>query len=133
MLGAATITSPLGAFDQHVIQRLRSHSFVASVLELFGIKTGYGVLFFVAAVGVAFVVTAITTRLPLGVPREVLRGLATAGAFAVLATQLPGLLQEGASAADLVLAAAIAVGAVAAVLAVRRIPAQGRMDPERAY
>src|SRR5205807_966462 len=39
MLGAATITSPLGAFDQHVIHRLRAHSFVASVLELFGIKT----------------------------------------------------------------------------------------------
>jgi len=133
MLGAATITSPLGAFDQHVIQRLRSHSFVASVLELFGIKTGYGVLFFVAAVGVAFLATAITARLPLGVPRELLRGLATAGAFAVLATQLPDLLRDGASAADLVLAAAIAVGAVAAVLAVRRIPAQGRMDAERAY
>jgi hypothetical protein len=133
MLGAATITSPLGAFDQHVIQRLRAHSFVASVLELFGVHTGYGVLMFVAAVGAAMLVAALQSRLPVFGRRELLRGIAAGAAYALLATQLPDLLQEGADAGDLLLAVAIAVVAVAGVLAVRRIPAQGRMDPERAY
>jgi hypothetical protein len=133
MLGAATITSPLGAFDQHVIQRLRAHSFVASVLELFGVHTGYGVLMFVAAVGAAVVVAAVQSRLPVFGRRELLRGIAAGAAYALLATQLPDLLQEGADAGDLLLAAAIAVVAVVGVLVVRRIPAQGRMDPERAY
>lgn len=133
MLGAATITSPLGAFDQHVIQRLRAHSFVASVLELFGVHTGYGVLMFVVAVGAAMLVAALQSRLPVFGRRELLRGIAAGAAYALLATQLPDLLQEGAGAGDLLLAAAIALVAVAGVLAVRRIPAQGRMDPERAY
>jgi hypothetical protein len=133
MLGAATITSPLGAFDQHVIQRLRAHSFVASVLELFGVHTGYGVLMFVAAVGAAMLVAALQSRLPVFGRRELLRGIAAGAAYALLATQLPDLLQEGADAGDLLLAVAIAVVAVAGVLAVRRIPTQGRMDPERAY
>jgi hypothetical protein len=133
MLGAATITSPLGAFDQHVIQRLRAHSFVASVLELFGVHTGYGVVMFVVAVGAALLVAALQSKLPVFGRRELVRAIAAGAAYALLATQLPDLLQEGADAGDLLLAAAIAVAAVAGVLAVRRIPAQGRMDAERAY
>src|SRR5207247_4764712 len=80
MLSAATITSPLGALDQHVIQRLRSHSFVGSALELLGITTGHGVLVFLAATATALLVAAAAARLPLLSPGELLHGAVTAAA-----------------------------------------------------
>ena len=61
-LAAATITSPLAAFDSQVIHRLRTGGFVRSVLEFVGIGGGAAdlpfllALAFVAAVGVAAVV-----------------------------------------------------------------------------
>ena len=127
MLSAATITSPLGALDQHVIQRLRSHSFVSSALELVGIVSGYGVLVFLAATAAALIVAAAAIRLPLLSPEELLHGAVTAAAFAVVATQLPGRLQTASRAQDLFVPAAIAVGCLAAVVIVRRIPPIGRM------
>jgi hypothetical protein len=125
MLASATITGPLGALDQHVIQRLRSHSFVGSALELVGIVSGYGVLVFLAATAAALIIAAAALRPSLFTRRELLRGTVTAAAFAVLATQLPGRLQTPGSRALLV-SAAIAVGCVAAVVAAHRIPPLGR-------
>ena len=61
-LAAATITSPLAAFDSQVIHRLRTGGFVRSVLEFVGIGGGAAdlpfllALAFVAAVGFAAVV-----------------------------------------------------------------------------
>jgi hypothetical protein len=130
MLSSATITSPLGALDQHVIQRLRAHSFVGSALELVGIVNGYGVLVFLAAVATALIIAAAVMRRSLLVPREVLRGVATAAAFAVVATQLPGRLQTAAGARGLLVPASIAAGCLGAVFVVRRF---GRMAGKRAY
>lgn len=125
MLASATITSPLGALDQHVIQRLRSHSFVGSALELVGIVNGYGVLVFLAATAAALIIAAAALRPALFTPQEMLRGVVTAAAFAIVATQLPGQLQTPGAGGPLV-SAAIVVACVAAVVAAHRIPPLGR-------
>ncbi len=126
MLAAATVTSPLGSLDQHVIQRLRSHSFVGSALELVGIVNGYGVLVFLAATATALIVAAAAARLPLLVPRELVRAVVTAAAFAVAATQLPGRLQTSSATSGLLVSAAIAAGCIAVVVAVHLLPTLGR-------
>ena len=136
MLGAATITSPLGAFDQHVIQRLRDHSVVDTALELVGWRSGYAVVFFVAAVLLAIAAAARSGRIALA-PRELLAGAVTAVAFAVVATQIPRLVAEPAPAGELAAAVALAAGAVAVVIAAHRLisgpgRARGTMEPDRA-
>jgi hypothetical protein len=136
MLGAATITSPLGAFDQHVIQRLRAHSVVDTALELVGFRSGYAVLVFVAAVGLAIGAAARAATLTLAA-RDALPAAVTAAVFAVVATQTPRLLSEPAPMAELAAAAAIVAGGVAAVAAARRLASKpprsrGTMEPDRA-
>lgn len=136
MLGAATITSPLGAFDQHVIQRLRAHSVVRTALELVGIRSGFAVLVFVIAVMFVMVAAARASQLKLS-GRQVGAAAFTAGAFAVVATQVPRLLDPGSPAGELALAALVVVAAVAAIVLARRVvldvrPAAGRMEAERA-
>jgi 4-amino-4-deoxy-L-arabinose transferase-like glycosyltransferase len=132
VLTAATITSPLGAFDQHVIQRLRAHSFVGSALELVGVTSGYPVVAFVAAVALALLAGALAGRLLARVRHELARAAIAAVAFAMLMTQLPDLLAENAPSRDLLFTLLLALAAAAAVLVVHRIPADGRMDAERA-
>jgi 4-amino-4-deoxy-L-arabinose transferase-like glycosyltransferase len=136
MLGAATITSPLGAFDQHVIQRLRSHSVVRTALEFVGIRSGFAVLVFVAAVVVAMFLAARTSELSLS-SRQLGAAVFTAAAFAVVATQVPRLLDTGSPPRELALAVLIVVAAIGAVLLTRRLAldvpsAPGTMEAERA-
>jgi hypothetical protein len=136
MLGAATITSPLGAFDQRVIQRLRAHSVVRTALDLVGIESGFAVGLFVVAVIAAMVLAFRAAGLTL-TARQLAAGLLTGLAFAVVATQVPDLLAEGASAAELAGALLIVAGAVAIVVLGRRVAleppaAAGTIESERA-
>jgi hypothetical protein len=106
-LAAATITSPLAAFDSQVIHRLRTGGFVRSVLEFVGISGGAAdlpfllALAFVAAVGVAAVVPFFR---PPDAPAFV---LALVG-WAVLGSQSRRVLEDNSSVTDVVLIAATA-------------------------
>ncbi len=103
MLVATTVTSPLAAFDQHVIQRLRDHSVVGTALEFVGIKSGFTVLFFGAAVVLALAAAALAIGLTLSA-RELLAALLTGAGFAVVATQVPRLVDDGSSPTELLTA-----------------------------
>jgi 4-amino-4-deoxy-L-arabinose transferase-like glycosyltransferase len=135
MLGAATITSPLAAFDQDVIQRLRSHSVVETVFDLVGLHSGFTVGAFVAAVAFALFAASRAADLAFST-RQVVAAALTAAAFAVVATQVPQLLDRNSSAAELVAALLLVAGAAAAVVAAGRTlsgrsSAAGKMEPRR--
>ena len=119
MLVATTVTSPLAALDQRVIQRLRDHSVVGSVLELVGITSGYSVLVFGLAVAVALAAAARILELaPSG--RDLLGALLTAAAFAAVATQVPRLVDDGSPWGESAAALLLVTAAVAVVVAARR-------------
>lgn len=119
MLGAATITSPLGAFDQHVIQRLRSHSVVETVFDLVGIHSGFTTVLFVLAVALSMAAAARAARLETSW-RHLAIGVLTAAAFAVVATQIPRLLDRGSPAVELAGAVLLVTTAVSVVLVASR-------------
>jgi hypothetical protein len=136
MLVATTVTSPLAALDQHVIQRLRDHSVVGTVLEFVGVESGFTVVLFGAAIVVALAAAARATGLTLS-RRDVIAGLLTAGGFAVVATQVPGLLDAGSPSVELLTAFVLAVGVVAIVVLARRVGLTAarpvRMEAERVH
>jgi hypothetical protein len=119
MLVATTVTSPLAALDQHVIQRLRDHSVVGTALEFVGIESGFTVLLFGLAVALALIATARATSLSLSA-RDLLGVLLTAGGFALVATQVPELVDEGSPTIELVTAFLLVAGVVAGIVAARR-------------
>jgi hypothetical protein len=119
MLVATTVTSPLAALDQHVIQRLRDHSVVGTALEFVGITSGFTVLGFGLAVALALAAAARASRLTLSA-RDVVAGLLTAAGFAVVATQVPELLDEGSSPGELAMAVILVAGVVSLIVLARR-------------
>jgi hypothetical protein len=114
-LAAATITSPLAAFDTQVIHRLTTGGYVRSALDFAGIGGGFAdlpfllALAFAAAVGLAAVWPHVQRR---DVPAFAL----TAVAWAVIGSQSHRLFEGGSSwtiAAALLLVAALAAAALA--------------------
>jgi hypothetical protein len=134
MLVATTVTSPLAALDRHVIQRLRDHSVVGTALEFVGITSGFSVLIFGLAVAVALIAAARVSRLTLS-SREVFAALLTGAGFAIVATQVPRLVDDGSSPVQFLIALVLVAGVVAAIVAARRagLTAAGpvRIEAER--
>lgn len=124
MLVATTVTSPLAALDQHVIQRLRDHSVVGTALDFVGISSGFTVLLFGLAVAVALVAAGLATSLSL-TTRDALAALLTAGGFAVVATQVPALVDEGSPPIELLAAFLLVAGVVAVIVLARRVGLTG--------
>jgi len=134
MLVATTVTSPLAAFDQRVIQRLRDHSVVDTVLEFVGVRSGYTVLAFGLAVAVALVAAALSSGLTLS-RRELPAALLTSVAFAAVATQVPRLVDAESPLAELLTAFLLVAGVVTVIVLARRagltVAGAGRMEPDR--
>jgi hypothetical protein len=128
MLGAATITSPLASLDQRVLQRLRDHSVVGTALEFVGIHSGFAVLIFVAAVVLAVAAAWRASNLALDA-RDLPQIAVVAAAFAVVATQVPRLVDERSSAAELGAAVLLAAAASAVVVSSRRVALSTRSPP----
>jgi hypothetical protein len=120
MLGAATITSPLASLDQRVLQRLRDHSVVGTALDFVGIRSGFAVLIFVAAVLLAVAAAWRASNLTLAA-RELPQIAVVGAAFAVVATQVPRLVDARSSGAELLAAVLLAAAAAAVVLGSRRV------------
>jgi hypothetical protein len=119
-LVAATITSPLAAWDLHVVDRLRTHGFVRSVLDFAGIGGGYADLPFLVAVAFAAAV-AFTAVRPYLERRDLAAFAVSSLAWAVIGSQSHRLVEHGPSwrvDAALLLVTGVAAAALAWVYGV---------------
>jgi hypothetical protein len=94
-MAGATLTSPLGAWDQQVLHRLSTGGYVESVLAFFGVRGGLADAPFVLALAVAAAAALAATPLPQRLAREATAALLAGGGWAVLMTQTPRLLTHG--------------------------------------
>jgi hypothetical protein len=114
-LVAATITSPLAAWDQQVVHRLTTGSYVRSVLDFAGIGGGLADLPFLLAVAFAAAVALGTIR-PYLRRRDLPAFALCAVAWAVIGSQSHRLIERGPSWGvdmGLLLVAGLAAGTVA--------------------
>ena len=108
-LAAATITSPLAAFDSEVVHRLRTGGYVRSVLEFVGIGGGAG-----PPVGAALATIAVVgfvTLKPFLRPRDAPGFVVAFLGWAVIGSQARRVLEDESYVTDVVLAAAAALAA----------------------
>jgi 4-amino-4-deoxy-L-arabinose transferase-like glycosyltransferase len=126
-MAGATLTSPLGAWDQEVLHRLATGGYVDSAAAFLGVHGGVGALPFAAALAVAAGAAALATPRPQRVSREAGAALLAAGGWVVLMTQTPRLLSDGAGGQLVVVAVALATAA--AVTAAYRASFAVRVSP----
>lgn len=127
-MAGATLTSPLGAWDQQVLHRLTTGGYVESAAAFVGIDGGIADAPFVVALAVAALAAVAVTPPPERWPREVVAALLAAGGWALLMTQTPRWLTHGARGELLVVAvvcctAMLVVGAYRARTPVALLPA----------
>jgi hypothetical protein len=95
-LAAATLTSPLAAWDLHVVDRLRTGGYVRSVLDFDGIGGGLADLPFLVALACAAAVALAAVR-PYLERRDLPAFALSAAAWAVIGSQSHRLLEHGPS------------------------------------
>jgi hypothetical protein len=118
-LAAATITSPLAAFDSQVVHRLRTGGYVRSVLDFVGIGGGAADLPFLLAVAFVAAVGVTALRPSLRRPDAPAFVVALVG-WAVIGSQSRRVLEDNSYATDAVLLAAAAALIVSIVWVYRR-------------
>ena len=111
---------PAWAFDQHVIQRLRSHSVVHTAFDLVGLHERLHGALFVIAVALSMGAAARAAGVEVSW-RPLTVGMLTGAAFAVVATQIPRLLDRGSPAVEFAGAVLVVATAVAVVLIASRM------------
>jgi hypothetical protein len=132
-MAGATVTSPLGAWDQQVLHRLTTGGYVDSAAAFLGVHGGVGAVPFLAALAVAAGAAVLATPRPRLVAREASAALLAGGGWAVLMTQTPRLLTRG-SGGQLAVVAIACLTAALVTAAYRasftlRLSAAGRSHP----